>query len=359
MRPVLRFVVMVVLPVSGTAALFLAAAAAVSTLGVDVSRPAVAVLGAVVGVCVCPPVRLRLEQHARGVGGRVSGLVCALLLSALLSLLGLAVLVPGACTAVATYAVLLVPTRRRLVENGVTALALSSGALAAQAAGVVDGVVPAGPAAVVALVLLVLLALTAPTVANVADVVRRGQRAAAELEEQRLERLRRVEHEARHDHLTGLVGRLGLAEVLERAAVGASAAAQTAVLFIDLDGFKAVNDVHGHAAGDELLVVVADRLRRCVREDDVVARTGGDEFVVVMPGLGGPEEASVTAARLREVVGRDVVLPTGVVVRVEASTGVVVTAVPRSGEELLAEADALMYAAKRSGRGGREAALRV
>lgn len=92
----------------------------------------------------------------------------------------------------------------------------------------------------------------------------------------------RMEHAATHDALTGVGNRALLAA---REQVRASPAQPVAVVTIDLDGFKAVNDGHGHAAGDEVLRVVAARLQSCVREGDVVARTGGDEFLIVVYGI--------------------------------------------------------------------------
>jgi len=118
---------------------------------------------------------------------------------------------------------------------------------------------------------------------------------------QRVERERRVRHEADHDPLTGLANR----RVLERALRATVARAggtgqQVAVLLVDLDGFKAINDRYGHAAGDRALREVAERLEGVVRERDLVARVGGDEFVVMLPDLAGSPDA---AEALRERVG--------------------------------------------------------
>ena len=103
-----------------------------------------------------------------------------------------------------------------------------------------------------------------------------------------MEQDRRTRQEADTDALTGLANRRALERTLEAALARAAARARSVgVLMLDLDGFKAINDTHGHAAGDEALREVARRLQRCVRERDLVARLGGDEFVVVLTDLGG------------------------------------------------------------------------
>jgi diguanylate cyclase (GGDEF)-like protein/PAS domain S-box-containing protein len=102
-------------------------------------------------------------------------------------------------------------------------------------------------------------------------------------------------HEASHDALTGLPNRRRMQDALD-ASLRDDA---VAVLFVDLDGFKPVNDAHGHEAGDELLRQVAHRLSSCVRENDVLSRVGGDEFVVLMPGIHDPADTEAMAARIR------------------------------------------------------------
>lgn len=161
---------------------------------------------------------------------------------------------------------------------------------------------------------------------------------------------------ALHDELTGLANRVSLAEMLAQAISHADRTGQPlAVMVIDLDGFKQVNDTLGHAAGDELLAVTADRLRETVRDSDRLARLGGDEFVVV--GEDTDEVAAATVAA--RVAGRlaEPVQLTGGTVEVSASVGIAVRA-PGSGiaaDVLVARADAAMYDEKRHARAGRPA----
>ncbi len=123
------------------------------------------------------------------------------------------------------------------------------------------------------------------------------------------------------------------------------------VLYLDLDGFKAVNDAHGHAAGDALLVAVADRLRTCLRPGDVLARLGGDEFAAVCPGVATEAEATAVADRLLAAVHRPADLG-AVTLTPGISIGIAVDPSGAVGEQaLLAAADAAMYDAKRAGKG--------
>jgi diguanylate cyclase (GGDEF)-like protein len=123
------------------------------------------------------------------------------------------------------------------------------------------------------------------------------------------------------------------------------------LLLFDLNGFKQVNDTHGHIVGDEVLKVVGARLRKAVRDGDVVARWGGDEFVVVMPGISTPEMGSRRALQLAEQVGGRTRLDgVEVALRVKVSVGVSIW--PEHGErldELVLAADQAMYEAKREG----------
>jgi diguanylate cyclase (GGDEF)-like protein len=163
--------------------------------------------------------------------------------------------------------------------------------------------------------------------------------------------LRRWRHLAHHDALTGLPNREHLEAELERAVARASRhLRRVALLFIDLDGFKGVNDRFGHAAGDRLLVRVGERLRAALRAEDFVARLGGDEFVVLLDDPHEALDAARAAAGLLGALDRGVALPGGCVAAVGASIGIALF--PDHGIDapgLLAAADAAMYRVKRAG----------
>ncbi|MFZ5519961.1 MAG: PAS domain S-box protein [Pseudomonadota bacterium] len=167
-----------------------------------------------------------------------------------------------------------------------------------------------------------------------------------------LERLR--EEQALLDTLTGLPNRRALQEMLPRALARTRRSGRPlAVLFLDLDGLKRVNDDYGHPAGDDLLCQFARRLRTCVRETDAVSRLAGDEFVVVLEGLLDAEaDARAVGAKIIDAASQPFVLASG---RVEVGTSIGLC-VHRPGdaadaEALIAAADHAMYAAKRAGRG--------
>jgi diguanylate cyclase len=164
----------------------------------------------------------------------------------------------------------------------------------------------------------------------------------------------RREYESRHDPLTGLLNRRALQESVPLAQARASRSGKTmGMLFIDLDGFKAVNDSLGHEAGDVLLGVIAQRLSACVRKTDSVFRLAGDEFTVLLEEMNDTfDDAHHVADKLIASIGEPVELP-GRAVRVRASIGIALDlgGKGRSAEELLKEADHYMYQAKKAGRG--------
>jgi diguanylate cyclase (GGDEF)-like protein/PAS domain S-box-containing protein len=158
----------------------------------------------------------------------------------------------------------------------------------------------------------------------------------------------RLEHQAFHDSLTNLpnrhlfVDRLGQALVRTRRKKGR----QVAVLFMDLDDFKAINDSLGHEVGDLLLIVVAERLRRYLRPEDTLARFGGDEFVVLVEDVEAPADAVRVAERIVEGL-REPFIMDGRELFLRASIGIALgTARQKSAEDLLRDADTAMYEAK-------------
>ncbi|MET0416337.1 MAG: GGDEF domain-containing protein [Actinoplanes sp.] len=156
----------------------------------------------------------------------------------------------------------------------------------------------------------------------------------------------RLRHQALFDGLTSLANRTHFHEQVTAALAGPG---PVSLLLIDLDGFKAVNDTHGHAAGDALLREVADRLRAAVRGEDLAGRLGGDEFAVLLPACPAGE-AERTATRILESLLAPV--PIGdVTVRVRASIGVAAADGGDDAESLLHDADLAMYAAKNQGKG--------
>ncbi|MGD9658894.1 MAG: diguanylate cyclase [Methylocystis sp.] len=154
-------------------------------------------------------------------------------------------------------------------------------------------------------------------------------------------------HRARHDALTGLSNRAGLADAVDGGLKGAPPhGGDLAVLFLDLDNFKGVNDTYGHAAGDRLLKLAAERLRQSLRATDVAARIGGDEFVVLAKGLTS-EQAAELSQRLTNSISATYDLGDGVRATIGVSVGVAL--VPEHGadaEALLAVADEALYEAK-------------
>ena len=159
---------------------------------------------------------------------------------------------------------------------------------------------------------------------------------------------RELEHRALHDPMTSLPNRELL---LDRLAVALARRVRQGtslgVIFVDLDEFKQINDEYGHVVGDEVLVSVAHRLQREVREGDTVSRYGGDEFVVLCEDLASEEAAEPLARRLAHAIAQPVTAA-GRLLEIKASIGVVVEADPAADPEaLLARADAEMYRHKR------------
>jgi diguanylate cyclase (GGDEF)-like protein len=178
-----------------------------------------------------------------------------------------------------------------------------------------------------------------------ADVTER-KRGEQELAESRAE----LERAAWHDALTGLPNRELLLDRLEQALARSRRNRQLlAVFYLDLDGFKAINDSMGHAAGDALLKQFAERLRRAVRTSDTVARLSGDEFVVLLEDLRGAKDADVIASTIVETAREEFTIDSRKL-RVTTCVGVAFAKEELSGAELLKLADTALYQAKRSGR---------
>ncbi|MBU0594226.1 MAG: diguanylate cyclase [Gammaproteobacteria bacterium] len=160
-----------------------------------------------------------------------------------------------------------------------------------------------------------------------------------------------MEHRAQHDALTGAPNRVMFHELLQFSIGNARRnGSQLAVLFIDLDHFKEVNDTYGHAAGDAILIEVARRLKTAVRESDAVARLSGDEFVVMIQPVDDPQQLAVIAQKLIKAL-QDPIEFEGQSLHISASIGISVF--PGDGddmEQLLHNADTAMYHSKRKGR---------
>lgn len=179
-------------------------------------------------------------------------------------------------------------------------------------------------------------------VLNVHDVTKQR-----ELEEQ-------LRHDALHDTLTGLWNRPAFTQYAEKACLRAAREGFTlALLFVDLDGFKQVNDTLGHGLGDEVLVQVGKRLRTCLRGTEVLARLGGDEFTVLIERVSDSRDAIDIADRIHAELTRPFQGAEGPPLHLGASVGIALSENGRlSALELLRDADHAMYSAKRSGRSG-------
>ena len=162
---------------------------------------------------------------------------------------------------------------------------------------------------------------------------------------------KQMKYMATHDDLTGLANRVLLKDRLNTAITfHQRQKLLIAVLFIDLDGFKNINDNHGHDVGDELLIEVANRLKGCVRESDTVVRFGGDEFVLLLTGLHNQDEAAYIADKVLKLIQQPIQL-SAVKATIGCSIGIAMY--PDDGDsdnELLKVADSLMYKVKAAGK---------
>lgn len=185
----------------------------------------------------------------------------------------------------------------------------------------------------------------AQTLADVAAAYVINAQARAELQDSS----ERSRDAALHDHLTGLPNRALMLELLAHAFRESKRSGKSsAVFFIDLDGFKGVNDAHGHQVGDELLVAVGERLSGVLRPGDTLARLSGDEFVVLCENLERPAQADPIGARFAAELGQPFDL-SGLAVSVTASIGIAFTGNgDKEPEEILHHADLAMYRAKRN-----------
>jgi diguanylate cyclase (GGDEF)-like protein len=161
----------------------------------------------------------------------------------------------------------------------------------------------------------------------------------------------RITYAALHDSLTGLANRRLFCEELEEALKRARRGEQLAVLYLDVDHLKRINDTLGHPIGDKLLKGVADRLRSCIRDIDLVARLSGDEFAIIQSSLSGPSDAAALAVRIREAIHTPFDLDDHQVT-VDISVGISIAPTDASAlNELLKTADIALYEAKNTGRG--------
>jgi diguanylate cyclase (GGDEF)-like protein len=182
------------------------------------------------------------------------------------------------------------------------------------------------------------------------QVLARSRRRALRLVERRTEQLR---HQATHDGLTGLPNRTLILDRLEQALARARRNnTPIALMFLDLDGFKGVNDTHGHAVGDQLLREVSGRLTTLMRDSDTIGRLGGDEFVVLVESASLVDGPEVIAERIGAALAQPFVLdgPQPLTIRTRASIGIAVGA-RASADDLLRDADVALYGAKDAGKG--------
>jgi len=173
------------------------------------------------------------------------------------------------------------------------------------------------------------------------------------IDDTRLSEMRReMVRLAHHDPLTGLPNRLLLMSRLEHMVVRHRNDVAGAVLFIDLDGFKLVNDTFGHKTGDKLLQAVTARLNARLRHTDMLARLGGDEFVIVLEQIAHERDAAIVAEDIIQQIHAPFTLADGTTLRIGASIGIAL--LPNDGknaDQLLEQADRALYSAKRAGKG--------
>jgi len=181
--------------------------------------------------------------------------------------------------------------------------------------------------------------------------------ARVRVEESLRESETQLRHQATHDALTGLLTRTHFLQCLTQTLTDAEWGAQTAVLFLDLDGFKRVNDLHGHAAGDAVLTTTAARLQECIRlrgqrhAHDAIGRFGGDEFVVLLVNISTADVAARIAARVATALAAPIHIGEHAV-HITASVGIALSCAPgATAEAVIHAADAAMYTAKRIGVG--------
>jgi len=174
------------------------------------------------------------------------------------------------------------------------------------------------------------------------------------LNQQLQHELERTSHSARHDTLTGLPNRQTFFDRLDLAIDRSARSGRGfAVMFIDLDDFKEVNDRLGHLAGDTVLATVGERLQRCCRDDDFSGRFGGDEFALLFDDIDDCEQALAAAGRVAGAIGEAIVLKDGRQATMSASIGISLFPIDgQSPGELTHAADLAMYATKRSGKHG-------
>ncbi|GAA3594887.1 hypothetical protein GCM10022223_07510 [Kineosporia mesophila] len=240
----------------------------------------------------------------------------------------------------------------RTALTGLVLMILGTGASQlAVHAGWISSVVAPAPSDHLAVVLTAVGGVV--LVRGVAVARRSASTRTALVQEQRL-RHDELQYVAGHDTLTGLLSRRGLEPVATAAGAAARPGHGVALMFLDLDGFKAVNDAHGHAVGDELLSVAAERFARALGPDAALARMGGDEFVAVLHPVSSAAAADQRAQDVQAALEDDFLLDEpGIVVHVGVSVGLAWSDEPVGVERLLRDADRAMYRDKRRRKGDR------